>query len=134
MEQNKPVLIGTFVKKGKILSFIEYLNEKFNISSNAVFIYEIEGNENEYIATFRTKNKEKYLKQIKNSTVLHIKNGSLFSINALNKLIEEEGCVSDHADYLIDWSKHKNELIILTSGELTIKSLSRIEDKAQLIK
>ena len=54
-----------------------------------VHIYSIDSNKYEYIVTFKTYDKEKYLKNIKKSTVLHLKNGCLFSINALNKLIEK---------------------------------------------
>ena len=132
MENSKSVLIGTFIKKYKILSFLEFLKCKFNLNLRNIFIYNIEGNDNEYIVSFKATEKEKYLKTIRYSTVLHVKNGSLFSINALNKLIEKEGGSNDNGKYVIDWNTYKNKLIILTNGELTISSLNKIEDKSIL--
>lgn len=87
---NKGVLIGTFVNKKQILQFLEMLKTKFNIFYDKMFVYSIEENNYEYLVTFKTVNKELYLKNIKNSTVMHVKNGCIFSINALNKLIERE--------------------------------------------
>lgn len=134
MNNKKQVLIGTFVKKNRILTFLEFLSGKFKLKTENVFVYEISDNDAEYIVTFRATNKEYYLKNIKHSTVLHVKNGSLFSINALNKLIEIESGKSIGIDYTVDWSKYNNKLIILTNGELAVKDLFRIEDKSTLFK
>lgn len=134
MDKVKSVLIGTFVKKHKILSFLEFLRSKFSININNVFVYSIDSNVNEYIVSFKANDKEKYLKTIKNSTVLHVKNGSLFSINALNKLIEVESGDVNHKEYVVDWGKYKNKLIILTNGELSVSNLNKIEDKTVFFK
>lgn len=133
MSNSKYVLIGTFVQKDKILTFLEYLKRKFHLDLNYIFVYEIDGNDNEYIVTFKTSHKEKYLQYIKNSTVMHVKNNCLFSINALNKMIEREtqGNVPNN-EYLIDWDNFKNKIIILTNGELNIQSIRKIEDKSKL--
>ena len=40
----KSILIGTFVKKKKILSFIETLKNDFNVLFKNIFIYNIENN------------------------------------------------------------------------------------------
>ena len=62
---------------------------------------------------------------------MHVKNGCLFSINALNRLIEKEkGEEVPNNEYLVDWEKYKDKLIILTGGELSISKLSKIEDKS----
>lgn len=131
--QNKGVLIGTFVNKKQILQFLENLKFKFHISYNKIFIYSIEGNDYEYLVTFKALNKELYLKDIKNSTVMHVKNGCLFSINALNKLIEKENG-SSNKDYKIDWDLYKDKLIILTNGNLSIDKINKIDDKCVFLK
>ena len=124
------IIIGTFVKKNKILSFLETLKYKFNVNLDKVFVYLIDTNKYEYLVTFKTYNKEKYIKNLSNATVMHVKNGCLFSINALNKLIEKENSDSDkpNNEYLIDWDKYKDKLIIKTNGELSLSNLSKIED------
>ncbi len=136
MENNNVVqkshIIGTFVKKNRILSFLEFLKNKFRIPYEKVHIYSIDSNKYEYIVTFKTYDKEKYLKNIKKSTVLHLKNGCLFSINALNKLIEKENG-EINKEYQLEWEKYKGMIIIQTNGQLVIEKLNKIEDKSTIL-
>ena len=129
----KGFLIGTFIKKDKILSFLELLKTKYNIQYDKIFVFSIKTNENEYLVTFKSVNKELFLKNIPNSTVMHVKNGSLFSINALNKLIENENGSID-TNYQVNWGFYKDKLIILTNGILSIDDLNKIDDKCQFFK
>ena len=124
------IIIGTFVKKHKILSFLETLKHGFKVNLDKVFVYSIDTNKFEYLVTFKTYDKERFIKNLSNATVMHVKNGCLFSINALNKLIEKENSDSDkpNNEYLIDWDKYKDKLIIQTNGELSLSNLSKIED------
>ena len=124
------IIIGTFVKKNKILSFLETLKHGFKVNLDKVFIYSIDTNKYEYLVTFKAYDKERFIKNLSNATVMHVKNGCLFSINALNKLIEKENSDSDkpNNEYLIDWDKYKDKLIIQTNGELSLSNLSKIED------
>lgn len=124
-------LIGTFVNKHKVLSFIEKIKNSTKIDVKNIFIFTIEGNNNEYLLTFKSVNNNRYLNKLYKSTTLHVKNGCLFSINALNNLIDKESdkSVNNKKDYIIDWEKYRNKLIIMTSGKLCIYTLSKIEDK-----
>jgi hypothetical protein len=124
------IIIGTFVKKNKILSFLETLRNEFKVKLDKVFVYSIDSNKYEYLVTFKTYNKEKFIKNLNNTTVMHVKNNCLFSINALNKLIEKENLNSEkpNNEYLIDWGKYKNKLIIQTNGELSISNIDKIND------
>lgn len=123
-------IIGTFVKKNRILSFIENIKNDFKINLEKIFIYSIDTNPREYLVTFKTFDKEKFIKNLNNATVMHVKNGCLFSINALNKLIDQEKDSSKpNNEYVVDWDKYKDKLIIVTNGELTISNLTKIEDK-----
>ena len=88
------IIIGTFVKKNKILSFIETLKNEFGIRLEKLFIYSIDTNKREYLVTFKTFDKDRFIKNLGNATVMHVKNGCLFSINALNKLIEKDNEVN----------------------------------------
>jgi hypothetical protein len=125
------IIIGTFVKKNKILSFLETLRTSYGIRLDKVFVYEIDTNQFEYLVTFKTFDKDKFIKKIRNATVMHVKNGCLFSINALNKLIDQEkGDDVPNNEYLIDWDKYKDKLIVLTNGELSVSNLNKIEDKS----
>ena len=125
------IIIGTFVKKKKILSFNETLRNDFNIKLDKVFIYSIDTNSKEYLVTFKTFDKEKFIKNLGNATVMHVKNGCLFSINALNKLIEQDkDNDKPNNEYVVDWDKYKDKLVIITNGELSVSNLAKIEDKS----
>ena len=126
---NKSVLIGTFIKKNKILCFLENLKNNYNIQYDKIFVFSIKHNTNEYLVTFRANDKEIFLSEINGSTVMHVKNGCLFSINALNKLIENENGTKNK-DYKINWDLYKDKLIILTNGNLSIDTLNKINDKS----
>lgn len=136
MEKNKGTIIGTFVKKNKILSFLENINNDFNIKFDKVFIYSIDTNFREYLVTFKTFDKEKFIKNLPNATVMHVKNGCLFSINALNKLIDREKMYYEtpNNEVVVDWDKYKDKLIIITNGEFSISNLTKIEDKSTFFK
>lgn len=130
MTSKKEVLIGTFVNKHKILSFIEKVKNLTKMNTDKIYVFIIEGNSNEYLVTFKSYSNKGLINKLYNSTVLHVKNGCLFSINALNELIKEEkgDTIQNHKDYLIDWSKFKNKLMIMTSGKLRLYKISKIED------
>ena len=131
----KGIIIGTFVNKTRILSFLELLKYKFGVDLSKVYIYTINTNDKEFLVTFKTYNKDKFIKKLYGSTIMHVKNGCLFSINALNRLIEMEYDVKEEKPYNeveIDWDFYKNKLIVLTNGKLNINDLSKIEDKCSL--
>lgn len=130
MISKKEVLIGTFVNKHKILSFIEKVKNLTKMNTDKIYVFIIEGNRNEYLVTFKSYSNKGLINKLYNATVLHVKNGCLFSINALNELIKEEkgDTIQNHKDYLIDWSKFKNKLMIMTSGKLRLYNISKIED------
>jgi hypothetical protein len=128
----KGIIIGTFVGKTKILSFLELIKYKFKINLDKVYVYSIDSNDKEYLVTFRTYDKDRFINKLPNSTILHVKNGCLFSINALNRLIEDRYDFAEEKPYNeveIDWDEYQNKLIILTNGSLNINNLSKIEDK-----
>ena len=135
MSDKKGVIIGNFISKDKILSFLELLKYKFGIDLNRVYIYAISTNDKEFLVTFKTYNKDKFIKKLYGSTIMHVKNGCLFSINALNRLIEMEYDFKEEKPYNeveIDWEFYKNKLIVITNGKLNINDLSKIEDKCSL--
>ncbi|MBR6516668.1 MAG: hypothetical protein IKT40_07395 [Bacilli bacterium] len=128
----KSVLIGTFVNKTKILSFIEFLKVKLKVNVGKIRVYKVKSNNYEYLVTFKAYDKEKYLSKIRNSTVLHVKNGCLFSINALNRMINGK-TNEENKEYAVDWNIYKDKIIILTRNELLIDDIEQINDFSSFI-
>ena len=132
----KGVIIGTFVSKNKILSFLEELKNRFYINYEKIYVYSISSNDKEYLVTFKTYDKDKFIKKLSNSTIMHVKNNCIFSINALNKLIELNYDFEKEKPYNeveINWDEYKDSLIIITNGELKISKLSKIDDKCSFL-
>jgi len=132
----KGIIIGSFVKKTKILSFLENLKYVFGVDLSKVFVYSIDSNDKEYLVTFKSFNKDKFANKLFNSTIMHVKNNCLFSINAINKLIEQEYNHSgdkENNEIELNWDLYKNKLIILAGGELKINDLTKIEDKCHFL-
>lgn len=123
-------LVGVFVGRKRILSFIEYVRNELRVPIKRIFIYEIEGNNREYLTTFNIPDRDK-LVDINGATVVHSKNGSIFSINALNRLIDREKGNDniDNNDYQLDWGKYRNKLILMANNELIVSELRRIDPK-----
>lgn len=128
------ILIASFIPKEMLSWFLSYLEEKFMINNRDVFVYEIEDDETEFIVTFKV---EKYNRvdlryHFIKAAVVNMKSGCIFSINGLNKLIEEKtgaekGNIS-HKDYRIDWNEYSNKLILCNKSCLIIKTIKKIED------
>ena len=109
------------------------MREKFNIERDFIFVYEICDNDLDYLITFKLKNDKKIdLKfHFNNATIVNIKCGCVFSINGLNRLIEDEnGCDIGNINYgnhYVDWSKHCGELILSNKNKLSIKKIKKIK-------
>lgn len=135
MENNsKTLLIASFIPATTINWFLKYLDEKFKIKKGNVFIYEIDNSDIEYLLTFKIKSDKKIdLKfYFSNATIVNIKNGCIFSINGLNRLIESEMNVdqgnTNYKSHLVDWKKYKDKLILSNKNKLIIKNIKKIND------
>jgi len=137
--EKKCMLIATFIPKSKVEWFIGYVNNKFNIKNEFIFIYEIDDNEFDYLLTFKLKNDKRIdLKfHFTNATIVNTKSGCIFSINGLNRLIEfENNCEIGNINYSnhqIDWEKYNGKLILSNKNQLSIKNIKKIQIKSGII-
>jgi hypothetical protein len=115
-------VIATFVDKRNVLSFMEALRNKFKLNLRYVFMFSIEGNEKEVLVTFRTMEKEKYLKQIVGAELMYAKNGCIFSVGAIEKLLSQ----TTHEKYLLNWEPYVHKLLLLRNDNLSILAIEKI--------
>ena len=131
----KSYILAIFVLKNKVLSLIETLINDYKMDSSGIFIYEILGNNSEYLVTYRIYDKTKYVNEIPRSKVMHYKRGCLFSINALNNLINsmyKGNTVLENDKIEVDWEKLKDKMLIMSNGELKINDIRKLDDKTEL--
>jgi len=129
----KIITLASFVYTDKIDSFTTYLNKRFNISKEKIFIYEIE-NDFKKILTYKVKiseDKKIDLRTIIPPTIMVHKRGDcLYSINGLNKLIESlnpnDAGNLDHSKYVIDWNLFQDKIILTNDEGLKITNITRI--------
>ena len=129
----KIITLASFVLTDKVDSFIKYLNKRFNISEDKIFIYSSNTEKDKKILTFRI-----YLREGKKintksffptTIIVHKKGECFYTINALNKLIEKEvdGEIGNinYKEHKIDWDTHQSKMLIVKNKELIIMEIER---------
>ena len=65
-----------------------------------------------------------------NAVIIHKKGDALYTLNALNKLIEEKFPESigniDNKNVKIDWSEYQNKFILINDNKLCIFNINRV--------
>lgn len=121
---NKTLLLASFVLKTNLDWFVNHLKKNFNIPADKLFFFNIDNDTTKVIITFKividAGERLDIKKHFKNTIPIHKKGTSLYTINALNKLIETEsgGEVGNinHKNHKIDWEKYQ-DIFILKNGE-----------------
>lgn len=131
---DKTILLASFIFPERVEWFLSYLEVKFNITKDKVFCYKNLEDESKVIMTFKIiipEGKFLNLKDLFPSAIpIHKKGDALYTINALNKLIEIEAGDSvgniDHKSVKIDWNKYQNQLIVINGNDLAFLGISRV--------
>ncbi len=91
---SKTSLLASFIFPERLEWFLSYLEAKFSIGKEKVFCYKNENDESKLIVTFKLlmpEDKSLNLKDLfPNAITIHKKGNALYTINALNKLIDEK--------------------------------------------
>ena len=130
----KTLLLASFIFPERVDWFLSYLGAKFDIKKDQVFCYKNLDDESKVIMTFRiTKEEDKplNLKELFPSAILiHKKGNVLYTINALNKIIEDLHPESvgniDNKNIKVDWSEYQDKLILINNKELTFFNITRV--------
>jgi len=131
---NKTILLAAFIFPERLDWFMNYLQTKFNISEDKIFCYKNLDDESKLIITFKLTIQEDKPLNLKNlfpsAVTIHKKGGALYTINALNKLIEEMYPESigniNNKSVKIDWNKYQDKFILINGKELSILNISRV--------
>jgi hypothetical protein len=129
---NKTILLASFIFPERVDWFLNYLKTTFNVDS--VFCYKNLDDESKVILTFRlTINTEQPLNLknlFPNAVIIRKKGDSLYTINALNLLIQEKYPESigniDNKQIKIDWSEYQNKFILINNKQLCIFNIKRV--------
>ena len=131
---NKNILLASFIFPERVDWFLDYLENKFSIPKNKVFVFENLDDPSKVIITFKfvvTENKRVNLKSLfPNAILIHKKGTCIYTINALNKLIEEmseseQGNI-DHKSVKINWSDYQDKILLMNDNMLKISNIKRL--------
>lgn len=134
MEQStKIITLASFVDNDKVEGFSSYIFKRFRITKEKLFSYTSPQEKGKTILTFRLylrEGKKINTKSFFPTTIITHKKGECFyTINALNKLIEQESQSEEgnlnYRDYKIDWDKYQNKMLITKDKELSIIDINR---------
>ncbi len=131
---DKTILLASFIFPERMDWFLNYLENKFKITKDKVFCYKNLDDESKVIITFKftiTDGRKINLKELFPSAVtIHKKGNVLYTINALNKLIEKVNGDSignlDYKSFKINWEDYQNKLILTNGDELMFFTINRI--------
>lgn len=131
---DKTILLASFIFPERVDWFLSYLEAKFEITKDKVFCYKNLDDESKVILTFKfviPEGKHINLKNLFPSAVpIHKKGDALYTINALNMLIDQmQGDSIGNTDYKsvsIDWDGYQNKLILINGKELTFFNITRV--------
>lgn len=128
------LLLVTFLNSNTLESFLRFLYKKFGIKKKSVFVFKSLDDEDKLFATFKIflNEEEKFdLKSVfRNTSLIHKKGTTFYTINALNKLIELENNLLpgniNYKDYEINWDKYQNTFLLIQNNELVIKPIEKL--------
>lgn len=125
MDNNKNQLLCTFTKTDNLDNVLEQIKNNYVILNDRIFVFCNKNNNTEGYITYNILKKQ-YNKVLPNTISVHRKNktNTIYTINALNKLIKDEnGGVLDKS-YQVDWNLYTDSLILNTGDFIKIINLS----------
>lgn len=131
---DKNILLASFIFPERLNWFLKYLENKFKIPRSKVFVFENLDDESKLIVTFKLKVSHGDKLNIKNlfpnAILIHKRGNAIYTINALNKLIELtfDGDIGniDYKSVKINWNEYQNKIILTKNHELSIFNIKKV--------
>ena len=112
----KTQLLCTFAHRSDINIIAEYIQQTFQIPEQRIFVFENEWDSNKLYCTY---NIEPTRTRAVNTISIHRKKetNTLYTVNALNALIETVNNGILDKSYQIDWTRYQNSFILTDPEE-----------------
>jgi hypothetical protein len=120
-------LLCTFTTKDELQATLESIKQTYYIVYNYIYVLQNKANLEELYITYNIDTQYKPTVPLKDTILVHRKKQSntLYTINALNELVKEENGGKADKDFIVDWDKFRNTIIV-TNTEGTKKISTRI--------
>ena len=118
--QDNRQLLCTFATTTDFKKASEEVMQFYEVYSKRMFIFSNTKNPNEIFLTYNVLNMQRNAPKFPNTILIHRKKqtNTLYTLNAMNKLIEEENGQLDKS-YVVNWKLYENSLII--TGDVSIR-------------
>jgi hypothetical protein len=126
-------LLCTFTTKADLQFTLNQIKQTYNVVYNFIYVLQNKENLDELYITYNIDTQYKPNYPIRDTILVHRKKQSntLYTINALNEIVKEENGGVLSRDYVVDWDKFKNTLIV-TNTEGTKKIRTGIYEVIEL--
>ena len=123
----KTQLLCTFTTKEELQNTLQQIREIYHIVYNYIYILQNKSSLDELFITYNIDTAFQPSTPLENTILIHRKKESntLYTINALNELVKEENGGVLNSNFVIDWPKFKNS-IILTNATGTKNIQTRV--------
>jgi hypothetical protein len=120
-------LLCTFTTKDDLQYTLEQIKQTYYIVYNYIYVLQNKANLEELYITYNIDTQYKPTIPLKDTILVHRKKQSntLYTINALNELVKEENGGKADKDFVLDWDKFRNTIIV-TNADSTKKISTRI--------
>ena len=117
-------LLCTFAVPTEYQLVVEQIKSFYILSNNKIFVFVNEKNPNELYLTYNIAVRDTMVKKLPNTISIHRKKqtNTLYTLNAMNKLITEENNGVFDKTFQLNWEYYKNSLII--TNEVSVKIIS----------
>lgn len=108
-------ILCSFSDTKNYIDQINKIKSSFDIIDNRIFVFINEKNLKDMFLTFTINKNKKHFKKATISTIsVHRKKNTntLYTLNAMNKLIQDENNGVLDKDFIISWELYKNSLIL----------------------
>lgn len=117
-------LLCTFSTLVDHQNIVESIKSNYMLLNNKIFIFSNEKNKSELYITYNVVLVENASKKLPNTISIHRKKqtNTLYTLNAMNKLIADENNGVLDRSYQLNWELYKNSLII--TNNVGVKTIS----------
>ena len=122
-------LLCTFINTSDYTDVCDHVLEFYDVIDNQIFVFSNIKVVNEYYITYNVNCGSDNIGKFPNTISIHRKKhfNTLYTLNAMNKLIADENNGVFDKSFQLDWSLYKNSLILTNDVGVTIVSLKLVD-------
>lgn len=122
-------LLCTFTTNQEYKNLISKIFDFYTVSDNKIFVFKNTINLKEYFLTYNVNCQNRYETKLPNTISIHRKKNfnSLYTLNAMNKLIADENNGVFDKSFQLNWELYKNSLILTTDMGIKVVGLILVD-------